>query len=104
MVTEEITFRRLGVDEDRADFDCGDADLNEFFANDSKEGCRQLVSVTYAVEMDSELVAFFCVSNDAIRSKDTSKSRFKKNTFWHSTSQEISKYACGENWTIGNEF
>jgi GNAT superfamily N-acetyltransferase len=78
MVTEEITFRRLGVDEDLADFDCGDVDLNEFFANDSKEGCRQLVSVTYAVEMDSELVAFFCVSNDAIRSKDTSKSRFKK--------------------------
>ena len=78
MSTENITFRRLGVDEERANFDCGDTDLNEFFFTDSRDGCRQLISVTYAVEIDDELVAFFCVSNDAIRSDDTSKSRLRR--------------------------
>lgn len=73
-----ITFRRLGVDDDRPDFDCGDADLNEFFFKDSKEGSVKLISVTYAVEKDNKLVGFFCVSNDAIRRGDTSNSKFKK--------------------------
>jgi GNAT superfamily N-acetyltransferase len=76
--TESLTFRRLDADEPRYDFDCGDADLNEFFFKDSREGFRQLVSVTYAVEIEDEFVAFFCVSNDAIRSDDTSKSRLRK--------------------------
>jgi GNAT superfamily N-acetyltransferase len=76
--TNNVTFRRLDADEPRPEFDCGDADLNEFFFKDSSEGYRQLVSVTYAVEIDGELVGFFCVSNDAIRSDDTSKSRLRK--------------------------
>ncbi len=37
-----IVFRRLGVDDQRADFDCGNADLNEFFFKDSKEGYVKL--------------------------------------------------------------
>jgi len=76
--TDNVTFRRLEADKPRPDFDCGDTDLNEFFFNDSREGSRQLISVTYAVEINNQLVAFFCVSNDAIRSDDTSKSRLRK--------------------------
>ena len=78
MNTDNITFRRLDAEEKRPDFDCGDADLNEFFFKDSNEGSRQLISVTYAVEIENQVVAFFCVSNDAIRSDDTSKSRLRK--------------------------
>lgn len=73
-----ITFRRLGVDDNRPDFDCGDVDLNEFFFKDSKEGTLKLISVTYAVEKEGDLVGFFCVSNDAIRRTDTSNSKFKR--------------------------
>lgn len=76
--SSKIIFRRFGVNDERLPFDCGDPDLNEFFLEDSKEGCEQLISVTYGVEIDKSLVAYFCVSNDAIRSEDTSKSRFKK--------------------------
>jgi len=73
-----IKFRRLGIFDERPSFDCGDPDLNEFFLKDSKQGTAELLSVTYAVEVEEQIVAFFCVSNDAIRSEDTSKSRFKK--------------------------
>lgn len=76
--SSKITFRRLDINDTRPSFDCGDPDLNEFFCEDSKESSKQLISVTYGVEIEENLVAFFCVSNDAIRSEDTSKSRFKK--------------------------
>ncbi len=73
-----VVFRRLNVNDQRPQFDCGDSDLNEFFIKDSIQGCEQLVSVTYAVEREGELLAFFCVSNDAIRAEDTSKNKYKK--------------------------
>jgi GNAT superfamily N-acetyltransferase len=75
-----LVFKRLGIDDERFEFDCGDKDLNEFFAIDSKDGTRELVSVTYAVliEEDSELVGFFCVSNDAIRKQDTTNNKFNR--------------------------
>ena len=77
MEDSEIVFRRLGAEDDRPKFDCGNTDLNDFFLNDSREGYVQLVSVTYSVEKGGKTVAFFCVSNDAIRSEDASKSRIK---------------------------
>lgn len=74
----EIIFRRLESNDERGTFDCGDNDLNDFFLNDSKIGSEQLISVTYAVEKDKELVAFFCVSNDSIRKNDTTNSGKRK--------------------------
>lgn len=74
----KLRFVRLNGDEERPSFDCNDKDLNEFFNKDSKNGSKDLVTVTYAVEADGVLAAFFCVSNDSIRSEDTSKSKFKK--------------------------
>lgn len=73
-----ITFRRLESSDSRGSFDCGDNDLNDFFLNDSKIGSDQLISVTYAVEKNNELVAFFCVSNDSIRKDDTTSSSRRK--------------------------
>ena len=74
-----LVFKRLTIEEERSEFDCGEKDLNEFFAIDSKLGTKELVSVTYAIiEKDLGLVGFFCVSNDAIRKEDTTASKFKK--------------------------
>ncbi len=79
MADERIAIRRLGVDENRPPFSCGsNDDLDEFFHKDSKTGAKELLSVTYAVERTSEVVGFFCVSNDSIRAEDTTKSKFKK--------------------------
>lgn len=79
MEQKQLYFRRLEQHHERPIFDCGDSDLNEFFALDSKEGSAQLISVTYAVETESnEVVCFFCLSNDAIRKQDTSNRNFNK--------------------------
>ncbi len=69
---------RLSPDEPRPVFDCGDADLNEFFREDSIKACSQLMAVTYALYFGDEVAAYYCVSNDSIRKDITSGNRFHK--------------------------
>lgn len=74
-----LIFKRINVEDPVPEFDCGDNDLNEFFLRDSREGARELISVTYAIiEKNIGLVGYFCVSNDAIRRQDTSNNKFNK--------------------------
>ncbi len=77
-----FTLKRLEPDDPRPDFDCGDSDLNEFFAVDSISSGKELLSVTYVAEGDDgKAIAFFSVSNDSIKREDVesvSKSRWKK--------------------------
>jgi GNAT superfamily N-acetyltransferase len=55
-------------------FDCGDKDLNEFFLKDAIPHKKELIGVTYFfyAEKDKSAIAFFTVSNDAVRT-DTFK-------------------------------
>lgn len=70
---------RLGVDDERdADFDCGVADLNDFFHVDSRLACRELVSITYAFIENGQAIGFFSISNDAIRRELITGSAFKR--------------------------
>lgn len=70
---------RLGIDDERdAAFDCGESDLNEFFFKDSKLACRELVSVTYAWIESEKTLAFFSVSNDAVKRELLTGSEFKR--------------------------
>ena len=60
---------RLGLDDIRdPDFDCGNADLNEFFFEDSAKFYDELMSVTYVwYDLDSDkITAFLSIANDAI--------------------------------------
>lgn len=58
---------RLGIDSPRdPGFDCGNDDLNEFFFNDSKLFCSELIAITYAWVDEGVTRAFFSVSNDAV--------------------------------------
>ena len=54
---------------DNYKFDCGDADLNEFFHKDAIPHKRELIGVTYFFYDNEEktTIAFFTVSNDAVR-------------------------------------
>lgn len=70
----EFEITRLGVDDARPAFDCGDSDLNEFFAIDSRRSCQELLAVTYAIRQNGETVAFFSVSNDSIKREDVPRS------------------------------
>lgn len=75
-----LEFVRLGIDDERdPDFDCGVPDLNEFFFDDSKANCRELLAVTYAWRLKDKTIAYFSVSNDAITSQDVENfNRFRR--------------------------
>lgn len=66
--------------ENRPAFECGDADLNEFFSKDSINYHKELISITYAamcLKTDAVL-GFFSVSNDAVRKEDAPKSALRR--------------------------
>lgn len=62
-------------------FHCGDADLDDFFHNDSIANINQLLGKTYLYRLNtvpSNVVAAFTVSNASIRVDDLPNSRKKK--------------------------
>jgi len=76
--TQQLHIARLKPDEPRPYFDCGDSDLNDYFLVDSVKACKDLVAVTYVLREGDKVIAFYCVSNDAIRSDLSSGTAFKK--------------------------
>ncbi len=78
MSAPERRLARLKQDEPRPYFDCGDSDLNDYFLVDSIKACKDLVAVTYALFEGDKVIAYYCVSNDAIRSDLSSVTAFKK--------------------------
>jgi len=57
---------RLNPDVKIADFDCGDADLNEFLRDDAATYLTELLSVTYLVMDKQRIAGFFSLSNDKL--------------------------------------
>ena len=74
----KIAVLRLDTDDERPSFDCGDDDLNEFFEKDSRQSSLELVAVTYLVQRDGRLAAFFSVSNDSIKKEEVGSTPFKR--------------------------
>jgi len=64
----DYSFKALEIG-DRYGFDCGDRDLTDFFHKDAIPHKKELIGVTYFFYDDSckSAVAFFTVSNDAVR-------------------------------------
>jgi GNAT superfamily N-acetyltransferase len=75
-----LELKRLESEDGRPAFSCGHADLDEFYQKDSIEGCKQLLCVTYAFMESGIVVAFFSVSNDAIKREDLPRSAFQRIT------------------------
>ena len=69
---------RLTEDLSLKPFDCGNADLNDFLLNDAKAYANRLLAVTYLLEDDKELLAFFSVSNDRISINESDKATWRK--------------------------
>lgn len=57
---------RLSPDLKIGDFDCGDADLNEFLRDDAVTYLTELLSVTYLVMDEKRVAGFFSLSNDKL--------------------------------------
>lgn len=80
-----LSLIRLKPDYPFKPFDCGDSDLNDFLIHDSKSYLKNLLAVTYILENETEIVAFFSLLNDKITVTDVDsgnqwKKLFKKTT------------------------
>ena len=77
-MTDNIRVVRLTQDYEFKSFDCGNQDLNSFLLSDSKAYAKRLLSVTYILETDEDIVAYFSVSNDKISVPDSDKATWRK--------------------------
>ena len=57
---------RMAPDREIEEFDCGDADLNEFLREDAKTYLAELLAVTYLVMSEKRVVGFYSLSNDKL--------------------------------------
>lgn len=73
-----ISVVRLSSDYQFKSFDCGNSDLNDFLLLDAKGYAKRLLSVTYILETENEIVAYFSVSNDRISIPDSDKATWRK--------------------------
>jgi len=103
----DFSIKRLNSTDDRPQsFKCSDSDLNEFFFVDSVKWDEQLLAVTYLVYIENNPVAYFSVSNDAIKKENLSNSRFKRLTrsvphskrYHTMPAVKIGRLATGEQW------
>ena len=78
-MVEGAKLIRLSLDSIIKPFDCGDSDLNEFLAKDSKKFVENLLAVTYIIEDSDYTIAFFSFLNDKISILDTeTKTQWRK--------------------------
>lgn len=73
-----MQFIRLTDDYQFKAFDCGNSDLNDFLLSDAKNYAKRLLSVTYLIENENEIIAFFSVSNDRISIRESDKAVWRK--------------------------
>lgn len=83
---------RLTQDYEFKYFDCGDTDLNDFLRNDSKSYARKLLAVTYILENDTEIIAFFSLLNDKITVQDVDSGNKWKKLFKAVTGKSFSSH------------
>lgn len=74
----ENPFIRLDVDKRIPDFDCGDGDLNEFFAIDAANWQKELLTVTYYLLLDGKVALYFSLANDKITADTLPKSFWRR--------------------------
>lgn len=69
---------RLDRDYTFGAFDCGEADLNDFLLTDAKDYASQLLAVTYLIESNDGVAAYFALSNDRISLSDSDKAIWRR--------------------------
>jgi GNAT superfamily N-acetyltransferase len=82
MIDLEIDCELISLTEDSpiSSFDCGSADMNDFFCHDAILYQRQLLGQTYYFRLKTtgEIVTAYTISNDSIKVSDLPGSRKKK--------------------------
>ena len=61
-----IPYQRLNESTQLLSFDCGNADLTDYFYNSAKKDISKLLTVVYFLSTHEKTVLFFTLSNDKI--------------------------------------
>ena len=70
----DLEFKRLNNESSIVGFNCGDEDLNDFLHHDALPYQVELLTVTYLFsDKNDKTLAFFSVSNDALKDQDFEK-------------------------------
>jgi predicted GNAT family N-acyltransferase len=59
-------------------FESEDKDLNDFLLNDAKNYLKSMLAVTYLLQVNNEIVAYFSLSNDSLIKNNDEKSTWNK--------------------------
>jgi predicted GNAT family N-acyltransferase len=73
---------RLTRDSDIKAFECADKDLNDFLLNDAKNYLNSMLAVTYLIQNNEEVIAYFSLSNDNL-------SKSEENRVWNRINRTI---------------
>lgn len=71
-------FTRLDPNSPVPCFECGDDDLNEFFAIDASGWQKDLLAVTYFLDLKGDIALYFSLSNDKITADTLPKNFWRK--------------------------
>ena len=69
---------RLTPDYKFGSFNCEEPDLNDFLLTDAKEYASRLLAVTYLIESNGDVAAFFSISNDRISLSESDKATWRR--------------------------
>ena len=73
-----MKLQRLDTSQRCTGFTCNDVDLDDFYHNDSINGSKELLSVTYELIDGDDVVAFFSLSNDSIKKELVPKTAIRR--------------------------
>ena len=82
MALSDFTFRILDETIDLSNFDCGDADINEFLKVDAVLYSKHKLALTYLFTSENDVVAFFSISNNCLKDLGEEKG-YTRNTWKH---------------------
>ena len=63
-ILENRRFRKLEEGETIKSFNCGDTELNDFILKNADNYKKTLLSVSYVLEENDKVIAYFSLSND----------------------------------------
>lgn len=75
---EELEHVSISVGAVPADFDCGNADLNDFLVNDAEKYHDACVAITFLVFHNCEVVGYYSVGMDCIKLKSRESKPIRK--------------------------